>query len=323
MRSSRTDTEVRLDEGCVLEIAEFRGPEPGPTAALIAGVHGDEDEGVVTLQRVAAYLEEHAIKGVVKVLPISNPPAFNAITRESPVDGLNLARVFPGRPDGALTERIAHAITTRLIHGSDLLIDLHSAGRALAVPFWCGYHEEDGSVAAETAARYARAFGAPLIWAHLIKTHGRSLSAAIDLGIPALYAEAGGGGEVRGEDADMYFNGILNVLAASGILPPRPAPGIAPRMIRDRSGDTDEALAAPCNGMLVTRANAGAQVTKGQVLAEIFSADGRVKATIAANADGILVITRRYARVKAGDPVAMIADTPRQLEPYRDELRAD
>lgn len=322
MQSSRTDLAINLGDGCVLEISEFRGAQPGPVVALIAGVHGDEDEGVLTLQRVIAYLQDHPVNGVVKVLPISNPPAFRAATRENPVDGLNLARVFPGRPDGALTERIAHAITTRLIQGSDLLVDLHSAGRAMALPFWCGYIEED-TASARSAARYARAFGAPLIWAHLDRTEGRSLSAAIDLAIPALYAEAGGGGEIRGEDADLYFDGILNVLAAAGVLPPRPAPSIAPRMIRDRNGNTDEALAAPCDGMLVTRAQLGGQVAKGQVLSEIFGEDGRLKAAITAKADGILVVARRLARVKAGDPVAIVADSPMQLEPYRGDLRPE
>ena len=320
MASSRTNVSIRLGEECVLEIAEFRGAQPGPVVALIGGVHGDEDEGIMTLQRVIAYLEDHPVHGTVKILPISNPPAFDAITRESPVDGLNLARVFPGSVDGALTERIAHAITTQLIQGADLLVDLHSAGRAMGLPFWCGYMEEN-TASAKAAARYARAFGAPLIWAHLARTEGRSLSAAIELGVPALYAEAAGGGEVRGEDADIYFEGILNVLAAAGALPPRPAPAIAPRMIRDRNGDTDEALVAPCDGMLVSRAPLGGQVTKGQLLSEIYGADGRLKAAISANSDGILIVARRLARVKAGDPVALVADTPFQLEPYGEMLR--
>jgi hypothetical protein len=52
------------------------------------------------------------------------------------------------------------------------------------------------------AAALERVFGAPLTWAHLSLSPGRSLSAAHSLSIPAIYAEASGGGEVRGTETD-------------------------------------------------------------------------------------------------------------------------
>ena len=37
-------------------------------------------------------------------LPVANVPAYHAVTREG-IDGLNMARVFPGNPAGSDTER--------------------------------------------------------------------------------------------------------------------------------------------------------------------------------------------------------------------------
>jgi len=44
----------------------------------------------------------------------------------SPIDGKNLNRVYPGKPDGTVSERIAYAITNQIIERADFLVDIHS-----------------------------------------------------------------------------------------------------------------------------------------------------------------------------------------------------
>src|SRR5699024_1395238 len=109
-------------------------------------------------------------------------------------------RVFPGDPDGSPTERLAAQLTEELIRGSDLLIDLHSAGRGFDMPLLAGYHS--AGPLAQRAGAAARAFAAPLLWQHPSSSSGRSLSAAQALGIPSLYVEGRGGGRLRQRDLD-------------------------------------------------------------------------------------------------------------------------
>jgi predicted deacylase len=73
----------------------------GPTALLLAGVHGDEYEGPVALMRLWRALDPAALRGRLILLPALNAPAVRAATRCSPLDAGgpnagNLNRAFPG-----------------------------------------------------------------------------------------------------------------------------------------------------------------------------------------------------------------------------------
>src|SRR5699024_8030968 len=147
----------------------------------------------------------------------AHPAAWAADSRESPSDGLNLARVFPGDPDGRPTERVAAVLTERLITGSDLVIDLHSAGKGFDMPLLAGYHAGAGPVCERSGAA-ARVFGAPFLWQHPERSRGRSLSVASDLGIPSFYVEGRGGGQVRRADLTCYVEGVLRVMQHLGMI---------------------------------------------------------------------------------------------------------
>lgn len=106
---------------------------PGYRIVIFGGVHGDETEGVIAAHRIAgAALGLKA--GSVTVVPIVNEEAYRADTRLTPADGANLARVFPGRKEGTPTEQIVYALTSDVLVGCDLLIDLHTSGRTLDIP---------------------------------------------------------------------------------------------------------------------------------------------------------------------------------------------
>ena len=71
----------------------------------MAGVHGDEFEGIVALSRLMTSLGIEAMAGTVIALPVCNPFAFEAQSRATPahIDGTNLARAFPGDVTGTPT----------------------------------------------------------------------------------------------------------------------------------------------------------------------------------------------------------------------------
>jgi len=70
--------------------------QPGPTALVQAGIHGDEIAGVHALEEMLeAGLAPKA--GRLLVVPVMNPPAYRARTRAAP-EGLDLNRSFPGDP---------------------------------------------------------------------------------------------------------------------------------------------------------------------------------------------------------------------------------
>src|SRR5881227_2660294 len=75
----------------------------GPTALLTGANHGDEYEGPIALTDLARSLPQAEVDGRVIIAPFMNYPAFRAARRVSPIDGGNLNRLFPGRPDGTVS----------------------------------------------------------------------------------------------------------------------------------------------------------------------------------------------------------------------------
>ncbi len=79
----------------------FDAPEPGPTALIQAGIHGDEIAGVHALEEL---LEDglRPERGRLLVVPTMNRAAYRARERAAP-GGLDLNRCFPG--DAGAPER--------------------------------------------------------------------------------------------------------------------------------------------------------------------------------------------------------------------------
>ena len=123
---------MRLPDGgdLWLPVLAAAGQADGPTLTVLAGVHGDEYEGVRAIPQIFRALELAQLRGRLITVPVCNVPAYRTATRSSPIDGLNLARVFPGDAHGTVTQRIAHMLTEQMIAPASLLIDLHSAGVA-------------------------------------------------------------------------------------------------------------------------------------------------------------------------------------------------
>src|SRR5262245_35782830 len=166
--------------------------------AMVAGIHGDEYEGPQALAELATEISPTELNGTLLVIPVAHIPAFNAGTRTSPIDGLNLARVFPGNNEGSITERIAHALFHELLAGVDHLADLHSAGtRKLHLPL-AGFYEVPGPVG-EASRNAALAWGLRYVWSAPLRAGVLSYEAII-AGIPATGGEVGGQGMARSED---------------------------------------------------------------------------------------------------------------------------
>lgn len=303
-------THIDVGEGGPLEVVRVAGARPGPTLALLGRIHGDEPEGTLAIGAALARLDPDELSGTVVAAPIANPSAAHAETRESPIDGLNLARVFPGDASGTVTERIAAAIVDHIIEGADLLIDLHSAGADYEMPFFAGY-SDGGSRRQDQAPAAAAAFGAPFIWRHAGVTEGRSLSAARALGVPSIYVEASGAGTVHGGEHDVMVDGIRRLMRIMGMVESAEPIPCTPQLLEGGLGDTDKALSCSESGYLVVRAGAGTLVQAGARIAEILDERGRLRETISAPFPGLVALVRRRSRVRAGDRIVMLGPVPR------------
>src|SRR5262249_49935572 len=97
-----------------------------PRVVAVAGIHGDEAEGMLALLDFWATCEPADLHGTVVLVPVANPMAMAAHARRSPIDGLDFNRTFPGRPDGTASEQLAHRLLHDVVSGADFLFTLHS-----------------------------------------------------------------------------------------------------------------------------------------------------------------------------------------------------
>ena len=148
------------DQGTTLPISIIQGTRPGPVLVLTAGVHGQEYAPILALQRVLASVDPKTLSGTLVLVHVTNMPSYLARTiYYSPADGKNLNRVFPGKADGTLSERIADVLTRQVIERATHVVDLHCGdGNESLRPY--SYWITTGAPAvAEEGKQLALAFG--------------------------------------------------------------------------------------------------------------------------------------------------------------------
>ena len=288
------------------EIITVTSQNVGPTVAILAGVHGDEYEGVIAALSLARELPQELISGTVKIVSPAHPSAWQNCNRVSPIDGANLARVFPGSQNGSATEQLAYAITEQVIKSADVLIDLHSAGTNFEMPFLCGFHAGTHSWCKESE-RLASVFNADFTWHHDGEPdYGRSLTVAYEQQIPAIYVEGHGGRSIRKTDLDGYTAGVRRVLQDLKMVQSAP-PTTSDTTQVVGNGNTDTGLVASDDGYLVTRVQVGDRVPSGEVIAEIIDISGVVLSTLCTTQTSYIMLLRRDAKVIIGDTICITA----------------
>jgi uncharacterized protein len=296
--------------GVRLPVLLVRGNVPGKTLVATAGIHGDEYEGVRAIFDVYAALDPAEMSGDFLAVPIANPPAFWAGTRTSPLDGENLARIFPGSQEAGPSAAIAYALAQSILSRADLFLDLHSAGVKLLMPAMVGYDALD-----DRSRAAALAFGAPTLWAHSQVPPGRTVSFARAHGIPWLYTEARGAGRIHPDDLRMFTQGIENLLHHLAILPgnsrKRPV-----EIHLSGDGDIDGSLTAKRQGILIPSVELLQRVRAGEPLGRTIDFQGETLETYYAPCEGAVVLIQQCLAVKPGDGVFLITGLDAQdIEP--------
>lgn len=196
----------------------IKGGVDGPTLGLLSGVHGDEGLSVLALTRFCASFDPAELRGTILAVPVANPPAFENRARNNGWDQGDLVRLWPGKADGTITERLAATLFEQVIRRSDFVVDLHS-GTLLLHESWALYANSRGPSpdvsqrVAEASRSMALAFGVDqILRAHPWYT---TVAAAGSAGVPTIVVEVGGGPDLhhrRDHYLGVMSRGITNVL---------------------------------------------------------------------------------------------------------------
>src|SRR6185503_1564767 len=295
----------------------------GPSVLLMAGNHGDEYEGELTLARLIRKIDPVRIKGLVTILPLTNQPAVMAAKRCSPLDGGNLNRAFPGDPAGNPTSRLAHFLETDLFPRHDVTLDIHSGGTSMEhLPCALIERDDDGERQRRTLELLAT-LGMP--YAFIAGNAGRaptSLGGVRRGGRIGLAGEFGGGATVTPASMAFTARAVDSLLMALAVTPepilggwaPAPAPMQLLSLARHSQG-----VYAERRGWFEPAVGLGDRVEAGTLAGWYHDLE---RLTLPEEplhfAEGGIIISRRlHAMCEAGDCLMQVAApvSPDALEP--------
>ncbi len=302
-----------VDGGTRIPITVVHGSRPGPVLAAIAGVHGYEYPPITALQRVRRKLDPQELVGTVILVHVANMPSFLGRTiYYSPVDGKNLNRVYPGRPDGTVSERIAHAITTEVIDQADVVIDMHCGdGNEALRPY--AYWMQSGNMELDERTRdLVVAFGLD----HIVIDRDRPRDASASLytsntaltrGKPGFTTETGKLGSNDEHWVDMAERGVWNVLRHLDMLEGEvELPGAIVWL------DGYEVVRSPVTGMFRAAVQDGYAVAEGGLLGTLIDFFGDPIQDVRAPFAGVVNYVVGTPPISEGEPVAMVSRVARE-----------
>jgi predicted deacylase len=296
------------DSGTRVPVSVLRGRQPGPTLALVAGTHGSEVAPIIALQRLRAEVNPAQLRGTLVLVHVANMPSFlNRTVYRGPWDGKNLNRVYPGRANGTVSERIAHAITTQVIDRADYLVDMHAGdGNESLRPYtyWSqlGLDARVDSLAREMA----------LAWGndHIVIDNERPRDPAASLytqntaqvrGKPAITTESGYLGIAAEDMVERNLTGALRLMRALGMLP-GPVQKVEHPVWLDRTA----VLTSPATGVWTPVVERGHTVQQGTVVGYVDDFFGNRGAEVRAPFAGEVLYVIGTPAMSQGEPVAMI-----------------
>ncbi|MFN8593499.1 MAG: succinylglutamate desuccinylase/aspartoacylase family protein [Thermomicrobiales bacterium] len=290
-------------------------PRPGPTIVAIGGTHGDEYEGPVGLKNLINALDPAGlVAGRLIVIPVLNVPAFRANRRDSPLDGANMNRVFPGNERGTITQRIARFLTDEVLPRADVVIDLHSGGAGFEIIRCMSFHRVDDPETYAAFKETALLFGTPFV---MIYTSGMGSGLLTEeaeaMGKITIGSELGYGASTDLAGVRWAQEGTRNVMRHYGLLNEPVERLTAPGLDRQRvvaALDIDRYVTAPVSGISEPLVPVGAPVVKGQPVARIhdFERIDEPPVEIVADSDGYVMCRKFRAATEQGEVVMVIAE---------------
>jgi predicted deacylase len=140
---------------------------------------------------------------------------------------------------------------------------------------------------------------------------GRTISAAKENSVPAIYLELQGKGGVESSDLEIIREGFANIIKTFGFVSGEPK-HYAPAGLREstlgQEGHLQVENPAPCDGLLMQIVESGKRVLEGEILAVVQPLDGGAPREVLAAHPGRAVMVRRFRALKKDDALAVIVD---------------
>lgn len=285
-------------------VVVINGGEDGPTLCLTAGVHATEYAPIAAVMELIQSIDPARLRGAVIAVPVTNMRMFDSRTGfTSPLDGLNLNKIAPGRRDGSISEMLADVMLREVISAAEYHIDFHAGDLGEELYPFAGYSLTGRRDLDAKGEAMVRAFTPLLISLSpadsSIPPFAGSLNyAATRNGVVSILAEAGGNGTLDDADVRIHVEGARRVMRYLGMIDGPPTPPGRRVAARDRV-----VVRAKRAGLLRLRARIGDEIEAGEEVGEIRDVFGAVIERVCATGSGIVGLIWAHKVVNTGDPI--------------------
>jgi predicted deacylase len=304
------------DQGTRIPVSILHGPKPGPVLALVAGVHGQEYTPVLALQRLRSAIDPATLTGTIVMVHVANMPSFTARTiYYSPADRKNLNRVFPGKADGTLSERIADTITREVLMRATHVVDLHAGDGNESLRPYVYWITTGPPEVAETGRQMALASG----FDHIVVDRGRPTDAAASVylsntailrGKPALTVESGFLATSDEASIARIERAVAGWLKMLGMRTTGPDPITNPVWL-----DPAQVLTSNHTGIWYPAVERGHTVAEGTIIGRVTDFFGKTLQEVRSPFAGEVLYVVGTPAMNAGEPVGFIGAPQRNPQP--------
>ena len=285
---------AHLHNRAAVEVPVFieHASKPGPTILFLAGIHGDEVNGIEILRQCIAKGITKPKKGTTISIPVVNVIGYLHNGRDLP-DGRDLNRAFPGNRSGSLAGQIAHQLTHMVLPHVDLVIDFHTGG---AQRFNAPQIRISGKNKA--LVKLAKIFGTPFV------IHSKSVPKSIrhtcdKKGIPLLLFEGGKSNNITSSVSNAGVNGVKRLMHDLDMLKPRFK--VSPPKHKTMEIINSTWVRASTSGMFKPLIDVGKWTEKSTTIGQITDPYGQSLNLIVAPNAGYVFNTNQAPTVYQGD----------------------
>lgn len=272
-----------------------------PVVSIVAGLHGNELNGIHAVNLLSSTLRIVRPRGTVHLFPLVNTFGADEARKRWPFDELDINKAFPGDPNGNPVQRIATALLEA--SDADICVDVHSGSPMVRelpqvrVPM--------GGPELELA----RAMALPVVWRRpedRLEAVGL-VGAWRAAGRQALHVVGGRGITLDTSHSTTLANGLSRLLAHLGMGPAR---GEGETVAEVTHADI-ETHRSSAGGFFVPEVRVGDRVDVGHLLGRVHDPlGGELLYEVRSGRLGIVLTVRAYPLVHAQELLIRIAGTP-------------
>jgi len=287
----------------------FPGKSEKPQVSFVAGLHGDEFEGLYICHKLLRYLTEleisnpEAIQGKINIYPTVNPQALENGTRLWPFFCLDINRTFGLTQTNSIAEATSQTLFHDLKSSSDIVIDFHSSNlQLMELPQIRIIKDFEKKL-----LPLAKKCNVELIWVHpnaeiFASTLGFNLNKAK---VPTLVIETGTCLRIHPNSNDQVFYGMLNLLQDIGTLNITHPKGKEPKLVEP---DEVVMIQAHHSGLFIKQVEIGEVLKEGEKLGKVIDpVKGNILEEIFSPCSGLLFTIREHPLSHKGSTLARIA----------------